>query len=470
MEGNVIIADDDRSLRMILAQALSRAGCKVRATGTLSTLWRWLEDGEGEVLVTDVMMPDGDTIELIPRIKKKRPDMPIIVMSAKNNLNTAMRANQFGAYQYLPKPFDLKDLISSVNTAIKLRTSSSPELKDNLSSNDNHLEDNLPIVGSSPVMQNIYRILSKVINTDFNILIEGKSGTGKNLIAQVLHDFGTRRDKRFLSVNLSLMSLKELQDIFSKNFSSQSDKNIGTLFLDEISNANFEVQNFILSFLNKRESSEKNYQHVKIISSSRKDLKELIENGKFREDLFYRLNEVSILIPLLDERLGDIPELAAHFLKEFSKSGMEPKSLTKNSVELIKKKKWTGNVRELRNFIGRLSLVSNNEIIDEKITKHELSMITCEETDLNTLEGSKISKSLEIHLSHYFRSLGDSLPAPGLYQTVLKEVEIPLINLTLALCDGNQIKAANLLGINRNTLRKKIKDYDLVVTRGKKLM
>ena len=321
MEGNVIIADDDRSLRMILAQALSRAGCKVRATGTLSTLWRWLEDGEGEVLVTDVMMPDGDTIELIPRIKKKRPDMPIIVMSAKNNLNTAMRANQFGAYQYLPKPFDLKDLISSVNTAIKLRTSSSPELKDNLSSNDNHLEDNLPIVGSSPVMQNIYRILSKVINTDFNILIEGKSGTGKNLIAQVLHDFGTRRDKRFLSVNLSLMSLKELQDIFSKNFSSQSDKNIGTLFLDEISNANFEVQNFILSFLNKRESSEKNYQDVKIISSSRKDLKELIENGKFREDLFYRLNEVSILIPLLDERLGDIPELAAHFLKEFSKVG-----------------------------------------------------------------------------------------------------------------------------------------------------
>ena len=470
MEGNVIIADDDRSLRMILAQALSRAGCKVRATGTLSTLWRWLEDGEGEVLVTDVMMPDGDTIELIPRIKKKRPDMPIIVMSAKNNLNTAMRANQFGAYQYLPKPFDLKDLISSVNTAIKLRTSSSPELKDNLSSNDNHLEDNLPIVGSSPVMQNIYRILSKVINTDFNILIEGKSGTGKNLIAQVLHDFGTRRDKRFLSVNLSLMSLKELQDIFSKNFSSQSDKNIGTLFLDEISNANFEVQNFILSFLNKRESSEKNYQDVKIISSSRKDLKELIENGKFREDLFYRLNEVSILIPLLDERLGDIPELAAHFLKEFSKSGMEPKSLTKNSVELIKKKKWTGNVRELRNFIGRLYLVSNNEIIDEKITKHELSMITSDDTDLNTLEGSKISKSLEIHLSHYFRSLGDSLPAPGLYQTVLKEVEIPLINLTLALCDGNQIKAANLLGINRNTLRKKIKDYDLVVTRGKKLM
>ena len=470
MEGNVIIADDDRSLRMILAQALSRAGCKVRATGTLSTLWRWLEDGEGEVLVTDVMMPDGDTIELIPRIKKKRPDMPIIVMSAKNNLNTAMRANQFGAYQYLPKPFDLKDLISSVNTAIKLRKSSSPELKDNLSSNDNHLEDNLPIVGSSPVMQNIYRILSKVINTDFNILIEGKSGTGKNLIAQVLHDFGTRRDKRFLSVNLSLMSLKELQDIFSKNFSNQSDKNIGTLFLDEISNANFEVQNFILSFLNKRESSEKNYQDVKIISSSRKDLKELIENGKFREDLFYRLNEVSILIPLLDERLGDIPELAAHFLKEFSKSGMEPKSLTKNSVELIKKKKWTGNVRELRNFIGRLSLVSNNEIIDEKITKHELSMITHQETDLNTLEGSKISKSLEIHLSHYFRSLGDSLPAPGLYQTVLKEVEIPLINLTLALCDGNQIKAANLLGINRNTLRKKIKDYDLVVTRGKKLM
>ena len=470
MEGNVIIADDDRSLRMILAQALSRAGCKVRATGSLSTLWRWLEDGEGEVLVTDVMMPDGDTIELIPRIKKKRPDMPIIVMSAKNNINTAMRANQYGAYQYLPKPFDLKDLVSSVNTAMKLRSSSSPSLKDNLSNNDRHLEDDLPIVGSSPVMQNVYRVLSKVINTDFNILIEGKSGTGKNLIARVLHDFGARRDKEFLSVSLSLMSREELQEIFAKNFGGQNETIVGTLFLDEISDANIDVQNFILSALNKRESGEKGYKDLKIVSSSRQDLKEAIENGRFREDLYYRLNEVSLAIPLLEERLGDIPELATHFLREFSGGDMEPKSLSKNSVELIKKKKWSGNVRELKNFIARLSLVSNSDIIDEKITKAELSMITPEDTDLNTLEGSKISKSLEMHLSHYFRSLGDSLPAPGLYHTVLKEVEIPLINLTLSLCDGNQIKAANLLGINRNTLRKKIKDYDLVVTRGKKLM
>ena len=470
MEGNVLIADDDRSLRMILAQALSRAGCKVKATGTLSTLWRWLEDGEGEVLVTDVMMPDGDTIELIPRIKKKRPDMPIIVMSAKNNINTAMRANQFGAYQYLPKPFNLKDLISSVNTAMKLRLNSTTNFKNDFSSNGNHLEENLPIVGSSPVMQNIYRILSKVINTDFNILIEGKSGTGKNLLARVLHDFGIRKDKEFLSVNLSLMSLEELQNTFSINFESQNQKGIGTLFLDEISNANLEIQNFILSFLNKRESSDKKYESVKIISSSSQDLKESIEGGTFREDLYYRLNEVSILIPLLQERPGDIPELATHFLKEFAKNGMEPKSLTKDSIELIKKKKWAGNVRELRNFIGRLSLVSNAEIIDEKITKNELSMIAPEESDLSTIEGSKISKSLEMHLSNYFRSLGDSLPAPGLYQTVLKEVEVPLIDLTLTLCNGNQIKAANLLGINRNKKKKKIKDYDLVVTRGRKLM
>ena len=470
MEGNVIIVDDDRSLRMILAQALTRAGCKVRATGTLSTLWRWLEDGGGDVLVTDVMMPDGDTIELIPRIKKKRPDMPIIVMSAKNNINTAIRANQFGAYQYLPKPFDLKDLVSAVNTAMKLRLSSSPALKNNLSKSNSHLEDDLPLVGSSPVMQNVYRILSKVINTDFNILIEGKSGTGKNLVASVLHNSGKSKDKSFLSINLSLISLNELQNIFSKKFESDSDESVGTLFLDEINDANIDVQNFILSVLNKRESVEKGYESFKIVSSSRQDLKEAIENGRFREDLYYRLNEVSITIPLLEERLGDIPELAKHFLKEFSKNGMEPKSLTKNSIELIKSKKWSGNVRELRNYIGRPSLVSSADTIDEKLTKPELSMITPEKTDLNALEGSKISKSLETHLSRYFQSLGDSLPAPGLYQTVLKEVEVPLINLTLSLCDGNQIKAAKLLGINRNTLRKKIKDYDLVVTRGKKMM
>ncbi len=470
MEGHVILADDDRSLRMILTQALSRAGCKVRATGTLSTLWRWLEDGECDVLVTDVMMPDGDTIELIPRIKKKRPDMPVIVMSAKNNINTAMRANQFGAYQYLPKPFDLKDLVSAVNTALKLKISSSANLQNNFSKSNSHLEDNLPIVGSSPTMQNVYRILSKVIDTDFNILIEGKAGTGKNLIAKVLHDFGTNSDKIFLSINLSFISLEELKAIFVKNFEIGIGKPVGTLFFDEINNANSDLQNFILGMLNKRETSGNSYENVKIVTSSSQDLKEAVENGRFREDLYYRLNEVSLVIPLLEERLEDIPELATHFLKEFSKNDMEHKSLTKNSIELIKKKKWSGNVREFRNFIGRLSLVSNTDIISEKTTRHELSMIAPEEADVNGLEGSKISRSVELHLSHYFRSLGHSLPAPGLYQTVLREVEVPLINMTLSLCNGNQIKAANLLGINRNTLRKKIKDYDLVVTRGKKLM
>ena len=470
MEGNVILADDDRSLRMILTQALSRAGCKVRATGTLSTLWRWLEDGEGDVLVTDVMMPDGDTIELIPRIKKKRPDVPIIVMSAKNNINTAMRANQFGAYQYLPKPFDLKDLVSAVNTALKLKVSSSANLQNNFSKVNTHLEDNLPIVGSSPTMQNVYRILSKVIDTDFNILIEGKAGTGKNLIAKVLHDFGINSNKRFLSINLSSMSLDELKAVFAKNFDSGFDQPVGTIFFDEINNANIDLQNFILAVLNKRESSSNAYKDVKIVTSSSRDLKEAIENGAFREDLYYRLNEVSLVLPMLEERLEDIPELASHFLKEFSKNDMEPKSLTKNSIELIKKKKWSGNVREFRNFIGRLSLISNTDIISEKTTKNELSMIAPEEADINVLEGSKISRSVELHLSHYFRSLGDSMPAPGLYQTVIKEVEVPLINMTLSLCNGNQIKAANLLGINRNTLRKKIKDYDLVVTRGRKLM
>ena len=470
MEGSVILADDDRSLRMILSQALTRAGCKVRATGTLSTLWRWLEDGEGDVLVTDVMMPDGDTIELIPRIKKRRPDMPIIVMSAKNNINTAMRANQFGAYQYLPKPFDLKDLVSAVNTALKLKISSPANLQNNFSKSNGHLEDNLPIVGSSPTMQNVYRILSKVINTDFNIFIEGRAGTGKNLIARVLHDFGKDRDKIFLSINFSFISLDELKAIFAKNFENTISEPVGTIFFDEINNANIDLQNFILAILNKRESSPDTYENVKIVTSSSQDLKEAVENGRFREDLYYRLNEVSLVIPLLEERLEDIPELATHFLKEFSKNDIKPKSLTKNSIELIKKKKWSGNVREFRNFIGRLSLVSNTEVISEKTIKHELSMISTEESDVNVLEGSKISKSVELHLSRYFQSLGDSLPAPGLYQTVLKEVEVPLINTTLSLCNGNQIKAANLLGINRNTLRKKIKDYDLVVTRGKKLM
>ncbi len=481
MEGNIIIADDDRSLRTVLAQALTRAGCKVKATGTLSTMWRWIESGEGEVLITDVMMPDGDSIEMIPKIKEKRPDLPIIVMSARNNIKTAMRANEFGVYQYLPKPFDLRELISNVNRAIKEKSNIYSAV--NVKSRPMHLEENLPLVGSSSVMQTVYRQLSKLTNTGFNILIEGRSGTGKSLVAKVLHDFSERKNDLFLEINLSTANIDSIRNLL---FGSKSDsfmdikinpekKEIGTLFLDEVSDTSLPVQNIILEFIKEKELRESSgkasiAENFRIISSSKVHLKESVENGSFREDLYFRLNEFSVNLPLLEERVEDIPELCAHFLKHFLKEGFEEKTLSQASIDLIKKRKWVGNVRELKNFIGRLVAISTGDEVDHKITKNELSEIAKNDVQESYSDSSEISKSLEKHISKYFQSLGGNPPAPGLYQIILKEVEVPLITSTLSHCQGNQIKAAKLLGINRNTLRKKIKDFDILVTRGKKMM
>jgi len=389
-----------------------------------------------------------------------------------------MRANQYEVYQYLPKPFDLKDLISNVNSAIKTR--SNPHSQYDLTIEPINKDENLPLVGSSSSMQTVYRLLSRLTNTSFNVLIEGKSGTGKNLAARVLHDFSERKNTAFLEINLSTVKPESLRELLYRskdknNFVGNGEHSLGTIFLDEVSDCSLPVQKVILEFLNEKEwkqrgTQEGKFTNLRIISSSKVNLKECIYNGSFREDLYFRLNEFTINLPLLEERLEDIPDLCVHFLDKFSKEGFKEMRLSQSSIDLIKKKKWSGNVRELKNFIGRLATLSTDGFIDQNLTKIELSNIKKDEFNTNDFDGSDISSSLERHISKYFDSLGRNLPAPGLYQTVLKEVEIPLISLTLSLCDGNQIKAASVLGINRNTLRKKIKDYDIVVTRGRKMM
>ena len=257
--------------------------------------------------------------------------------------------------------------------------------------------------------------------------------------------------------------------------SNPEKKEIGTLFLDEVSDASIPVQNIILEFIKEKELRESTgkasvAENFRIISSSKVHLQESVENGSFREDLYFRLNEFSVNLPLLEERIEDIPELCTHFLKHFSKEGLQEKTLSQTSIQMIKKRKWVGNVREIKNFIGRLVTISTGDIIDHTITKKELSETQKIDVQESFDENSKISKFLEKHIAKYFQSLGGNPPAPGLYQIIMKEVEVPLIALTLSLCHGNQIRAAKLLGINRNTLRKKIKDFDILVTRGKKMM
>ena len=478
MDGTIIVADDDRTIRTVLSQALTRAGCRVRSTGAISTLWRWIEEGEGDVVVTDVMMPDGDALDILPAIGKKRPDLPVIVMSAQNTVMTAIRATEAGAYDYLPKPFDLKDLLATVNKA--LSRNAAPERRIDK-------EEDLPLIGRSPAMQEVYRIMARLMNADLGVMVTGDSGTGKELVAQALHSFGHRKEGPFVAINMAAIPPENIEaELFGieaspangvsetvKGKFEQADR--GTLFLDEVGDMPMEAQTRLLRVLQEGEFTrvgghETRRADVRIIAATNQDLRARINEGSFREDLFYRLNVVPIRLPSLRERLEDIGDLARHFLRQAEGEGLPSKAISNEAIEILKQQPWSGNVRELENLMRRLAVLCPDDVISDKVVTQEITMRPSSAMQPVEARGERLSTSIENHLRRYFDLHGDALPPSGLYNRILQEVELPLIALSLAATRGNQLKTAELLGINRNTLRKKIKDLDIQVTRGKKMM
>ncbi len=476
MDGTIIVADDDRTIRTVLSQALTRAGCRVRSTGAISTLWRWIEEGEGDVVVTDVMMPDGDALDILPAIKKKRSDLPVIVMSAQNTVMNAIRATEAGAYDYLPKPFDLKDLLATVNKALSHNAAPARPVDK---------EEDLPLIGRSPAMQEVYRIMARLMNADLGVMVTGDSGTGKELVAQALHDFGHRKQGPFVAINMAAIPPENIEaELFGieadpaggtavKGRFEQADR--GTLFLDEVGDMPMEAQTRLLRVLQEGEFTrvgghETRRADVRIIAATNQDLRARINEGSFREDLFYRLNVVPIRLPSLRERLEDIPDLARHFLRQAESEGLPSKAISNKALEVLKQQPWSGNVRELQNLMRRLAVLCPDDVISDKIVTQEITMRPSSAMQPVEARGERLSTSIENHLRRYFDLHGDALPPPGLYNRILQEVELPLIALSLAATRGNQLKTAELLGINRNTLRKKIKDLDIQVTRGKKMM
>ena len=483
MEGTIIIADDDVSIRTVLTQAVSRAGCRVKSTGAISTLWRWIEEGEGDAIILDVVLPDGDALDILPALKKKRPDIPVIVISANNTILTTIRASESGAYEYFPKPFDIKQILSTLNKALIKKFSNNYKPK-KIEHEPNEFKVDLPLIGRSQSMQEVYRVIARLINTDLTVMIIGASGTGKELVARALHDFGKRKEKPFVVMNLGSIPSDQVEnELFGNNDEGRSDDAIGkfqlakggTLFIDEVADMPMATQTRLLRILQDEENLEQDNQdhknsNVRIITSTQVDLKPLIENGEFREDLFFRLNVIPLNLPLLRERAEDIPELCNHFLKLSSlKEGLTQKTIVPNGIELLKRQQWRGNIRELKNFIQRLVVLSPDEIINEDLVKNQLNeFIDIDKEDDYSVEG--LSMSVEKHLLRYFELHGSSLPPPGLYNRILKEIEYPLIALSLNSSKGNQLKASKLLGINRNTLRKKINELDINVSQTKKMM
>ncbi len=487
MEGTVIIADDDISIRTVLTQAVSRAGCRVKATGALSTLWRWIEDGEGDALILDVILPDGDALDMLPAIGKKRPELPVIVISANNTMLTTIRANKSGAYEYFPKPFEIRDILGVLSKALSSRAQKMHSLSTDI--RNERVGDNssgLPLVGRSQSMQEIYRVIARLVNTDLTVMLIGASGTGKQLVARALHDFGNRKEQAFISINLAAIPDEQIEIELFGSRNIKNGKNYegkfelaegGTLFLDEVGEMPFSVQTRLLRVLQVQdgEYSKSGIQgemssNVRIISSTQSDLKTAIGSGKFREDLFFRLNVIPVVLPLLNERTEDIPELCNFFFQQCVADGLPEKSLTSKSMDLLKEQIWRGNVRELRNFVQRLVVLSPDEVIADDLVKEQLNLFSEKRggEELEAVEG--LSASVEKHLIRYFELHGNLLPPNGLYNRILKEIEYPLISLALNAAKGNQLKAAKLLGINRNTLRKKVSELHINVSQLKKMM
>jgi two-component system nitrogen regulation response regulator GlnG len=455
MDGTVLVADDDRTIRTVLTQALTRAGCKVHATSSMVTLLRWVEEGKGDLVISDVVMPDGNGLQALPDIARQRPGLPVIIISAQNTIVTAIQAAEAAAWDYLPKPFDLPDLMKRAARALdaeRRRGAATTPVQP-----PREIETDLPLIGHTPAMQALYRLVARVVNADLPILITGESGTGKTLVAHAIHDFSDRRGQPFVTVQMADMKAMDGPS------SLLSRARGGVLVFEEIADFDDEAQGRIVRMLDAMPEPG-----PRIIATSQADLAERLNAGQLRKDLYFRLGGVTLSVPPLRERVDDIPLLADHFLARAARDGLGERRLSAEALELVRRYPWPGNVRQLENTLRRLAVTA----IGPEITRAEAEMALIGQTaePPRAAGGEKLSASVARHLARYFDLHGGVLPPPGLYDRILREIEMPLIEIALDATGGNQARCADLLGINRNTLRKKITDLDIRVTRRRKLM
>src|SRR6188508_3107169 len=415
--GSILVADDDAAIRTVLNQALSRAGYEVRSTGNAATLWRWVSQGEGDLVITDVVMPDENAFDLLPRIKKLRPNLPVLIMSAQNTFMTAIRASERGAYEYLPKPFDLKELIAIVGRALT-------EPKARQASRQGDDGEAMPLVGRSAAMQEIYRVLARLMQTDLTVMITGESGTGKELVARALHDYGKRRTGAFVAINMAAIPRDLIEsELFGHEkgaFTGANSRSAGrfeqaeggTLFLDEIGDMPMEAQTRLLRVLQQGEYTTVGGRtpiksDVRIVAATNKDLRILIQQGLFREDLFFRLNVVPLRLPPLRERAEDVADLMRHFFTLAEREGLPPKQIDVAALERLKRYRWPGNVRELENLARRLAALYPQETITSAVIDAELIQPAIAAPDDEGGTEDTIGAAMERHLTRYFANFGD---------------------------------------------------------------
>ncbi len=476
----ILVVDDDKSIRLVLSTALTRSGFLVKTSATTAGFWSLLNDDEFDVMITDVGLPDGDTLDVLPKIQTLNPKMKIIVISAKSTLITAVRAERKGAFYYFPKPFDLDELIGLVNKIFEssgLLDQKQLVESENLVSDKPSLYESGPIIGKSKIMQDTYKIIARLIKSNITVLINGEIGTGKKLLAKSIHDLTFSDKKKFIKLNI-----KNFRKINEELSLYLNDKNHNSLYINDIKNLNggtividqvcegslteqYELLNFIENF---NLINNQNFQkgiNTRIIVTSKKDLIKLVEKGDFREDLYYKLNVMPIYLPPLRKRLEDIPSLINYFINIFNVKNNSQLSIDELALNFLKTYNWPGNIQELRNLIERLSLsISNDKITFSDVKNHLKNSFEISENDENlTLENL-----IEKRISKLTSSFNDNSINMNVYDEFIRTVEKPLIENILNYTRGNQIKASSILGLNRNTLRKKISELGVTVRKVRK--
>ena len=456
MARHALLVEDDASIATVITAALEAEAFTVDRCDSIAGRDRLLAAGGYDVMLTDVVLTDGDGIASLGDVHLLHPDMPIIVLSAQNTLDTAVRASDTGAFEYFPKPFDLEELVRA--------TCQAADARNGTSANDEQPGDALPLIGRSQVMQDVYRMITRVLRNDLTVLILGESGTGKELVAEAIHQLGARKAGPFVALNTAAIPRELIEsELFghekgaftgavSRNIGKFEQAHGGTLFLDEIGDMPPEAQTRLLRALQSGKirrvgGRDEIAVDVRIIAATNRDLAPMIAAGSFREDLFYRLNVVPIQLPPLRERKGDIEPLVSHFLRQAVAEGLPSRTVSRETLALLEQQPWRGNVRELRNLVFRAVLFSRDERIEAGAVQQLLRDAQADVTGT-----ADIASALTAWL-------GAAQPAPGaLYHEALAAFEKPLFEHALRATGGNQLRAAQLLGINRNTLRKRLDD------------
>ena len=453
-KGNIWVVDDDESIRWVLERGLSENGIAVETFDSASKVIKKLETENPSLILTDIKMPGKSGIDLLDEVKELRPEIPIIIMTAHSDLKSAVESYEHGAWEYLPKPFDIEEAVSMVQRATT---------KDNTEIEETD-ESQAEIIGEAPAMQEVFRAIGKLSNSNSTVLLMGQSGTGKELVAKALFQHSPRKENAFIALNMADIPKDLLEaELFGHEkgaFTGADEKrlgrfeqaNNGTLFLDEIGDMPLETQTRLLRVLSNGEFYRVGGRQpikvdVRIITATHQNLEELVKSGDFREDLFHRLNVIKLSLPKLNERKEDIPELAKHFFTKSSEELKEEKKFLSEEVEnYFKTLSWPGNVRQLENACRWLTVMSPSKEVKLEDLPDELKLENAEE---------------ENNWKLVLRSWSENYLENGnknLLEEVGPEFERTLIKVALNKTRGKKKEAAELLGWGRNTLSRKIKE------------